>query len=84
MLSHRGRFADPETDEVGELAINLEEWLYLRRAARVWKDCVANTNYIQKVEMSGCAAEIMIPRGKVTDSEMHQIFETAMSVTEDE
>jgi len=56
MLSLRGRFKDPESEEVGELAINLEEWLYLRRAARVWKDCVSSTRYISKVEMKGCAA----------------------------
>jgi len=55
-LSERGRFADPETESVEYLGINLEEWLYLRRAARVWKDCVSSTNYITKQEAKGCAA----------------------------
>jgi len=59
----------------------LDEWIYLRRAARVWKDCVANTNFIQKVELRGCAVSIMIPNGGVSENEITYLFETAMTVT---
>lgn len=32
--------------------------------------------------MRGCAASIMIPNGGITDNEMNNIFNTAMTVSE--
>jgi len=71
VLSNRGRFNDPKSKEAGYLAINLEEWIFLRRAARVWKDCVSNTNYITKAEIRGCAVPIMVPYGRTTENEIN-------------
>jgi len=59
--------------------INLAEYMYFRRAALSWKDCVSNNDYITKIEVKGCALAIMLPHFHITDNDLNLVWQTGLS-----
>lgn len=45
----------------GRLSLNLNEYIFLRRAAIAWSQCGSQSNFIAKSGIQTCALNIMIP-----------------------
>lgn len=73
VLSNRERGFDDDGLPM-EISINLAEYMYFRRAALSWKDCVSNNDYIQKIEVKGCAFHIMLPFTPVNDNDLNLVW----------
>lgn len=73
MLSVRERGIDDD-GLPNEISVNLAEYMYFRRAALSWKDCVSNNDYIQKVEVKGCAFVIMLPFTPINDNDLNMVW----------
>jgi hypothetical protein len=45
----------------GRLSLNLNEYIFLRRAAIAWAQCGSQANFISKSGIQTCASPIMLP-----------------------
>jgi hypothetical protein len=45
----------------GRLSLNLNEYIFLRRAAIAWQQCGSQANFISKSGIQTCASPIMLP-----------------------
>lgn len=50
------------TRQEGALSLNLNEYVFLRRAAIAWKQCSAQSGFMVKAQIQTCASQIMLSK----------------------
>ena len=58
----------------GKLSLNLNEYIFLRRAAVAFEQCGSQQNFISKSGMKSCASQIMLPNINFSENQQQQFF----------
>ena len=58
----------------GRLSLNLNEYIFLRRAAIAWQQCGSQSNFISKSGIQTCASPIMLPNIHFSENQQQNFF----------